>query len=332
MHVFQLVRSLVEIESITENEKKVALWLQHYLTQLGYFVSLHEAAPERFNVLALAGKPELVFSSHIDTVPPYIPFREDQDFLYGRGTCDAKGIVAAQIEAAEILRKAGENRLGLLFVVGEERNSTGALHANQNPIGSRFLVNGEPTDNKLAAGSKGAFRALISARGMAAHSAYPEAGESAILKLLDILNELRTAELPVDATLGPTTCNIGVIQGGTRANIIPDFARAEVMFRCTRPMQEIKKILQYAVKDRGDIEYLMEVPIQMMNVLAGFESSAVSFTTDVPFLSAWGRPYLLGPGSILDAHTDHERISKKELLAGIDLYVKLARRLLKEPE
>jgi len=329
MHVFELVRALVEMESISGNEKGVALWLRDYLTRLGYRVALPEAAPDRFNVLAQTDStPELVFSSHIDTVPPFLPFREDQDCFYGRGTCDAKGIVAAQIAAAERLRHAGEARLGLLFVVGEERNSSGALYANHHPIGSRFLINGEPTDNRLAVGTKGSLRAMIHTRGKAAHSAYPEAGESAVLKLLDILQDLRHSPLPQDPVLGETTCNIGVISGGTRANIIPDAANAEVMFRSAKPLAEVKSLLQNTVAGRGAIEVLMEVPVQLMNVVDGFETCVASFATDVPLLSAWGKPFLLGPGSILDAHTEHEKLAKKELLAGIDLYVELARHLL----
>ncbi len=190
MHVLELARSLIEIESITENERNVAFFLRDYLTQLNYSVSLQEVAPNRFNVLALAGQPELVFSTHIDTVPPYIPFREDEDYLYGRGACDAKGILAAQVEASQRLRAAGESGLGLLFVVGEERNSAGALYANKHSLGSRCLIDGEPTENRLVAGSKGSLRAELVARGKAAHSAYPEMGESAILKLLGLLDEI----------------------------------------------------------------------------------------------------------------------------------------------
>jgi len=329
MHVFELTRRLIEIESITENEKKVALFLRDYLAQLNYRVTLKEAAPSRFNVLALAGQPELVFSTHIDTVPPYIPFREDEQYLYGRGACDAKGILAAQVEAAQRLRAAGETRFGLLFVVGEERNSAGALYANKNPLGSKFLVDGEPTENKLAIGSKGSLRAEIIARGKAAHSAYPEMGESAILKLLDLLEEVRQIKFDPDPLLGETTCNIGILEGGTKANIIADRARAEIMFRSVVPLERIKTRLEAIAAGRAEICYAFEVPIVLMNVVDGFDTTVVSFTSDVPFLTHWGRPYLLGPGSILDAHTDHERISKKQLLEGVDLYVRLASNLLK---
>lgn len=329
MHVFELTRRLVEIESITENEKEVALFLRDHLSGLGYDVSLHEAAANRFNVQALAGKqPDVVFSTHIDTVPPYVPFREDDQYIYGRGSCDAKGIVAAQIHAGQELRRAGETRFGFLFLVGEERNSAGAIAANRSPAGSRFLINGEPTENKLAAGSKGSLRVEIHTRGKSGHSAYPQSGDSAILKLLDLLEAVRRMELPSDPLLGKTTCNIGTLEGGIRANVIPDRARAELMFRTVEPLDDLKSRLEAVVRGRGQIRYAFEVPPVTMNLVEGFDSTVVSFTTDVPFLSAWGRPFLIGPGSILDAHTEGERISKAGLLDGIDLYVKLARTLL----
>jgi len=328
MHPFELTRRLIEIESITENEKSVALFLLDYLRGLSYDVSLQEAAPERFNVVAFAGKPDLVFATHIDTVPPYLPFHEDEEYLYGRGACDAKGIVAAQIAAAERLRAEGSKHIGLLFVVGEERNSAGAIAANQTPPGSRFCIDGEPTENRLAVGSKGSLRAEIVTRGRAAHSAYPEMGESAILKLLDLLEEVRRMELPQDPLLGQTTCNIGILEGGTKPNIIPDHARAEVMFRSVEPIDRLKQRFEALVAGRAEVSYPFGVPPFMMNVVEGFDTAVVSFTTDVPFLTRWGKPYLIGPGSILDAHTANERISKKQLLEGIDLYVRLAKKLL----
>jgi acetylornithine deacetylase len=331
MHLFELARSLIEIESITGNEKYIAYFLRDYLSGLKYDVSLQEAAPDRFNVLAVAGKPELVFSTHLDTVPPYIPFREDEVYLYGRGACDAKGILAAQIGAAERLRAQGEARLGLLYVGGEERNSAGALHANRNSIGSRFLVVGEPTENKLAIGSKGSLRAEIVTRGKAAHSAYPQMGESAILKLLDILDEIRRMSFRPDPTLGDTTCNIGILEGGSRPNVIADHARAEIMFRTVEPLEGLKSRLESLVGMRATILYPFEVPIVMTDVVEGFPTTVVSFTSDVPFFENWGKAYLIGPGSILEAHTDHERISKRELLEGVELYVRLAARLLGDP-
>ncbi len=328
MHVFELTRRLIEIESITGNEKDVALFLRNYLSELDYDVSLQEVAEDRWNILALAGKPELVFSTHMDTVPPYLPFNEDNDFIYGRGACDAKGILAAQVGAAQRLRKEGKTRLGLLFLVGEERDSAGALVANKAPAGSRYLIDGEPTENRLAVGSKGLLRVEIRTRGVAAHSAYPEMGDSAILKLLGILEDLRSIKLPGNSFWGESTCNIGVLEGGTKPNIIPESARAEILFRLVEPPDSLKSRLAELVAGRAEIRFPFEAPITMMNVVEGFETAVVSFSTDVPFLTNWGRPFLLGPGSILDAHTGRERISKKQLMEGIDLYVLLAKKLL----
>ncbi len=328
MHIFELTRRLIEIESITENEKNVALFLQDYLSELKYRVTLQEAAPNRYNVLALAGTPDLVLTTHLDTVPPFLPYREDHEYIYGRGACDAKGIIAAQVQAAEELRVSGESRIGLLFVVGEERNSAGAICANGAALGSRFYIDGEPTENKLARGSKGSLRVEIVARGKAAHSAYPHMGESAILKLLDVLADVRAMDLAEDPVMGQTTCNIAILEGGTKPNIIPDHARAEIMFRSVGPLEDLKLALERLAAGRVEVRYPFEVPMTMMSVLDGFETTVVSFASDVPFLDEWGKPYLVGPGSILDAHTDHERISKKQLLEGVEVYVRLARRLL----
>ncbi|NWG13254.1 MAG: M20/M25/M40 family metallo-hydrolase [Acidobacteria bacterium] len=330
MHVFELTKRLIEIESVTGNEKQVALFLRDHLSSLGYGVKLEEAAPERFNIEAFAGKPLVVLTTHLDTVPPFIPFREDDRFIYGRGACDAKGLIAAQIEAAERLRQEGENRIGLLFVVGEERDSAGALFANQRPPGSRYFIDGEPTENRLAVASKGSLRLEITARGRSAHSAYPEQGDSAILKLLDVLQDIRHIQLPVDPTLGSSTCNIGVLEGGMRPNVIADQARAEIMFRSVEPIDQLKRRLEETVRGRAEIDYRFEVPVMRLGAVEGFETTVVSYTSDVPFLDRWGQPFLLGPGSILDAHTDHERISKKELLKGVELYSRLARHLINE--
>jgi acetylornithine deacetylase len=328
MRLFELTRTLIEIESITGNEKQIAFFLRDYLVDLGYQVTMQEVAPERYNIQAFLGDPVVVFTTHLDTVPPYIPFREDEQFIYGRGACDAKGIIAAQIEAAERMRVDGENRCGLLFVVGEERNSAGALLANRNPPGSLYFIDGEPTDNRLALASKGSLRVEMVARGRSAHSAYPEQGESAILKLLDVLQDLRNLDLPSDPELGKSTCNIGVLEGGTKPNVVPDFARAEVMLRSVVPPGRLKERLEAVVRGRCEIHYRFEVPIVRMGVMEGFETTVVSFASDVSFLDRWGKPFLVGPGTILDAHTDHERLSKQELLAGVGLYVRLARRLL----
>ena len=330
MNVFELTRELIDIPSLTGEELEVGQYLAEFLEELGYHVEKHEVAEDRFNVIATTREsPRIVFSTHMDTVPPFIESSEDKEFIYGRGSCDAKGIIAAQIAAAERLRAEGMNDVGLLFTVDEELSSTGAQAANKHPLARecRYLINGEPTDNRLATGTKGSVRAFITTEGRAAHSAYPEAGESAIEKLLDILETIRHCEWPEDSFFGATTCNIGVLVGGTRPNVIADKARAELQIRLGIDIEHVKKVLEDAVGERGRLEYASaHNPVRLYSV-PGFEQCVVRFTTDIPYLSAWGKPLLLGPGSILDAHTDHERISKTDLNEAIQLYVDLANTL-----
>ncbi len=327
MELFQLTRRLIDIESITGNEKNVAFYLREYLAAMGAEVSLAEAEPDRPNVIALWGKPEVVLSTHLDTVPPFFPSREDGDFIYGRGSCDAKGIIAAQIEAVRRLRAEGKSGFGLLFVVGEERNSAGALAANQNPVGSRFLIDGEPTENRLAVGTKGVLRVAVEARGRMAHSAYPELGESATEKLLDALELIRKLKLPEDAVLGKTTCNIGLIEGGVAPNVIPDFAQAELMYRIVQPGEELVAVLQSAIGTLATVKTTFYLPPVKLGVVEGLETAVVSFATDIPSLSAWGRPFLIGPGTIHVAHTDNERVPKAELVDAAEIYVKMVKKL-----
>jgi len=330
MDVFNLTRALIDIPSVTGDERAVGQFVSNDLEERGFRVERQEVAPERFNVIARThAPPRIVFSTHMDTVPPFIESREDEEFIYGRGSCDAKGIMAAQIFAAQRLRDEGVNDVGLLFTVDEELGSLGAQAANQHPLARecRYLINGEPTDSRLATGTKGSVRVIITTEGRAAHSAYPEAGESAIEKLLDILDYIRARDLPEDSFFGTTTCNIGVLSGGTRPNVIADKARAELQIRLGIDIEQVKKGLEDAVGDRGRLEYASaHNPIRLFSV-DGFEQCVVRFTTDVPYLSQWGKPLLLGPGSILDAHTDHERISKRELADAVDLYVNLVKKL-----
>jgi acetylornithine deacetylase len=330
MNVFELTRRLIDIPSVTGDELAVGQFLSNYLEQLGYRVERYEVTPDRFNVIATTeASPRVVFSTHMDTVPPFIESSEDAEFIYGRGACDAKGIMAAQIFAAQRLRDEGVNEVGLLFMVDEELGSLGAQAVNKHPLARecRYLINGEPTDSRLATGTKGSVRAVITTEGRAAHSAYPEAGESAIEKLLDILQDIRACEWPEDGFFGTTTCNIGVIGGGTRPNVIADKARAELQIRLGIDIEHVKRVLEDAVGTRGRLEYSSaHNPVRLFSV-PGFDECVVRFTTDVPYLSQWGKPLLLGPGSILDAHTDHERISKRELEHAIDLYFKLSKQL-----
>jgi acetylornithine deacetylase len=330
MNVFGLTRELIDIPSVTGDELAVGQYLSEYLERLGYRVERQEIASDRFNVLATTeARPRIVFSTHMDTVPPFIASSEDDEFIYGRGSCDAKGIIAAQIFAAEHLRRDGVNDIGLLFTVDEELSSLGAQAANKHALASncQFLINGEPTDSRLAIGTKGSVRVIITTEGRAAHSAYPEAGESAIEKLLDVLQDIRNCHWPEDSFFGTTTCNIGVFSGGTRPNVIPAHARAELQIRLGLYSEHVKRILEDAVGTRGQLEYAsVHDPVRLFTV-PGFEECIVRFTTDIPYLSQWGKPLLIGPGSILDAHTDHEKISKRELEESIDLYVRLARQL-----
>ena len=330
MNLFELTSRLVDIPSVTGEELAVGQYLSDFLEQLGYRVERQEVAQDRFNVIATTeAPPRIVFSTHVDTVPPFIEASEDEEFIYGRGSCDAKGIIAAQIFAAERLRVEGVNDVGLLFTVDEELGSEGAKAANKHSVGRecRFLINGEPTDSRLASGTKGSVRLFVETEGRAAHSAYPEAGESAIEKLLDILEEIRAADWPEDSFFGTTTCNIGVISGGTRPNVIPDNARAELQIRLGIDIEQVKRVLEDVCGTRGRLEYASaHNPVRLFTV-PGFDECVVRFTTDVPYLSNWGKPLLLGPGSILVAHTDHERISKNELANAVDMYVALSKQL-----
>jgi acetylornithine deacetylase len=331
MDLFELTRQLIDIPSVTGGEAQLAGFLASYLQELGYEVELQAVIGDRVNVIAKTGAaPEVVFSTHLDTVPPHLMSSEDAENIYGRGACDAKGIIAAQIFAAQQLRGNGLDQIGLLFTVDEEMASAGAVIANAHPLASdcRYLINGEPTDNLLASGTKGSLRFTLTTRGRAAHSAYPENGDSAIEKLLDVLQALRSCEWPREETFGETTCNIGVISGGTKPNVVPDAAMAEVQMRLVTSVAPIKQMIKTVVADRAEIKYSSEHgPVKLMAV-DDLDQTVVRFTTDIPYLTHWGRPLLLGPGSILDAHTDHEKVSKQELSRAVSLYVSLATQLL----
>jgi acetylornithine deacetylase len=329
--VLRLTRELVDIPSVSGEEFQIGTSLGEVLTRLGYHVELQDISPERSNIIATTeARPRVVFSTHMDTVPPFIGSREDEEFIYGRGTCDAKGIMAAQIAAAEKLRNDGVNEIGLLFTVDEEVTSAGAKIANDHPLAAscEYLINGEPTDNRLAVGTKGSLQATIVTEGRAAHSAYPEQGESAIEKLIDVLNDLRAIDWPRDEVFGETTCNIGVISGGTRANVIPDNAQATIQIRLAGSALATKELLEKGIAERATINYKsVHDPIRL-TTLDGFEQMVARFTTDIPYLSNWGKPLLIGPGSILVAHTDNEKVRKSELLNAVDLYANLAKTLL----
>ena len=329
MDVVAFTRQLVDIESVTGNEGPVGDFLRRELSRLGFQAKKLPVEGVRGNVYATAPeqpRPEIVFSTHMDTVPPFIPSREDTDRVYGRGACDAKGIIAAQVAAADRLRHDGIHA-GLLFLVGEEKDSLGAKIANQQSHGSKFLINGEPTENRIASASKGTLRVEIIAQGKMAHSAYPELGESAIDKLLEALNRLRAIRLPTEEGVGPCTLNIGVIEGGRAPNVIPDFARAQLLYRLVGPSEALKREIITAVGDLIKVEFTLEIPLARLRTLDGLPTMVAAFTTDIPWLSNWGQPLLVGPGSIHAAHTQSEYVEKKQLGEAVDLYCAIAKRL-----
>jgi acetylornithine deacetylase len=331
MNLFELTKNLMNIPSVSGDEEAVGFFLRDHLESLGWTVELQAVSDNQNNVIAyLNERPRVFLSTHMDTVPPFIPATEDEEKIYGRGACDAKGIIASQIFAAQELRRQGIEDIGLLYTIDEEQSSTGARAANAHPLAQKceYLINGEPTDNDLAIGSKGSFRVLIKTKGKAAHSAYPEEGESAIEKLLDILRDVRGAEFPNDEFFGETTCNIGTLNGGLKINIIPAHAEAGLLIRLTTPLEPIQKILENVIGDRGELEIMsFSLPVRMLSI-EGFNQKVVRFTTDIPHLTNWGQPLLLGAGSILVAHTKDEFVLKKDLETAVDLYVNLVKKLL----
>lgn len=333
MNVIELTRALVDIDSVTGTEAQVGSYLFDYVSKLAAATDGHaermEVEADRFNVFASWGDPVVTLSTHMDTVPPFFASREDSEQIWGRGSCDAKGIIASMVGAAEKLRAEGARNFGLLFVVGEERNSAGAWAAVKSPRGSRYLINGEPTENKLALASKGLLRFEVVARGKMAHSAYPELGESAIDALLDALEAIRRVPLPKDVLLGPATMNIGTISGGRAPNVIPDSARAEILIRLVGDPSPIRDAFAAAVNGRAQLKEILCLPAIRLERIEGFPTTVVSYTTDVPVLSRnWGKPLLIGPGSIHVAHTAEERVAKKELSEAVVIYSELVRRLL----
>lgn len=331
MNLLELTKSLMNIPSVSGDEEAIGFYLRDYLESLGWTVELQAVSENQNNVIAYLNEtPRVFLSTHMDTVPPFIEPTEDGEKIYGRGACDAKGIIAAQITAAEQLKKEGFEDIGLLYTVEEERSSTGARAANTHPLAAKctYMINGEPTDNDLAIGSKGTFRLKIHTTGKAAHSAYPEEGDSAIEKLLDILEDVRHTKFPSDDFFGETTMNIGTIEGGTALNVIPPKAEAGLAIRLTTKRQPIEEALESVIRGRGEIEVLScSEPVRMLEV-NGFEQKVVRFTTDIPYLTNWGKPLLLGPGSILVAHTKDEFVLKKDLENAVSLYIGLVKTLL----
>ncbi len=335
MDAVTLTRQLIDIESISGNEAAAGNYLYGELCRLGWQTKKMPVEGERFNLYATPQrnseaeirKPEaVVFSTHLDTVPPFIPSSEDATRIYGRGACDAKGIIAAQIAAAERLRQQGIY-VGLLFVAGEERDSLGAKVANEHAPGCKFLINGEPTENRIALASKGTLRVEVTASGRMAHSAYPELGDSAIDKLLAALSRLRSMPLPSDPEIGPCTLNIGLIEGGRAPNVIPDYAHADLLYRLVGPSEELRRQILATAGNQVKVTFPLELPFLRLRTVDGLPTMIAAFTTDIPRLTNWGEPLLIGPGSIHVAHTDGEYIEKQQLHEAIELYCTIARRL-----
>ena len=326
--VVSLAAELLSIQSTTGSEGSIVDFVSRWLVGRGWNVTLQEVSRGRANIWASRSGGGVTFSTHLDTVPPYVPPRLEGSRLFGRGSSDAKGIAAAMLVAADRLVGAGEKRIELLFVVGEEKGSDGARAANNLGTKSRFLINGEPTGSKLASGAKGSLRATIRIRGREAHSAYPHLGRSAIEPMLELLPTLRTLPLPSDPVLGETTVNIGTIKGGTEANVIPAHAEAEIMFRLVSDVEPIKKMVIDWAKGRADVEFGSHIPAQRFATVPGFATEPVAYTSDIPLLSNWGEPFLFGAGSIHVAHTPDEFIDVEELRASVDGYERLAKTLL----
>ena len=325
--VVSLTRALVDIDSTTGSEGACVRWMASALREAGYNVLEQPVDGARKNVYASLGKPDVVLSTHLDCVPPFFPSRLDGDILFGRGSCDAKGAAASQVGAAEKLRRAGITNVALLFVVGEERGSDGAKLAHKIAAGSKYLINGEPTDNRLGLGTRGVLRIGLHAKGRAAHSSYPELGESAIDKLLDALYRLRKIDLPADRLMGRTHYTVGLISGGIAPNVVPPEAAAEVMFRTVADVPGLRESLTQ-LTPLVTIEEILEVPPVTMPVVPGFETATFPYTTDIPFLSEWGTPLLYGPGSIHTAHTDDEHVRIADLERAVDDYARLATHLV----
>lgn len=322
-----LARALIDIDSTTGREQDVAAFIARTLRELGWHVDEQPLNNGRFNVIARIGDPRVVLSTHFDCVPPFFPSRLEGATLFGRGACDAKGILAAQVAAAERARKAGGTDVGLLFVAGEERGSDGAKAANTWPTKSQFLINGEPTDNRLGVATKGVYRARLTATGRAAHSSQPELGESAIDKLIDALVAVRGVTWPTNPLFGATNYSVGLIAGGVAPNVIAPLATAELMFRTVGDYLDVQAMLAGAAGPLASIEDVLVVPPVRLHTVDGFDTAVFAFTTDVPFLDRWGTPLLLGPGSITVAHTDEESVEIAELVRAVQMYESLIAQL-----
>ena len=322
-----LALELMGVDSTSGGEGAVVALAERLLVARGWRVQRIPVTAGRDTLLATSGDaPALAFCTHLDTVPPYIPPRVEGGRLHGRGACDAKGIAAAMVCAGERLRERG-TPTALLFVVGEETTHDGAHAANASalrPPSVRVLLAGEPTESTLALGTKGAVRFTLRTRGRAAHSAYPHLGESATARLVALLAELDSVALPSDPLLGETTVNIGLLAGGVADNVIAPWAEARLMARLVTSPEEALALFTRWLNGRAELQPGVRVPPVRLGVVPGFPTSVAAFATDIPELTAWGTPYLFGPGSIHVAHTDEEHVEVDELRSAVAAYVRIA--------
>jgi aspartate kinase len=328
LDVVELATNLIAIPSLSGHEHAVCDFVIDLLTARGWSVRTQPVSAGRVNVWATRGTGDITLSTHLDTVPHFFPPRRDDGKLYGRGACDAKGIAAAMICAAQRLVDEGEERVDLLFVVGEELRSDGARAAASLPATSRWLVNGEPTESKLVSASKGSLRMILRTRGQEAHSAYPERGSSAVQAMVGLLAELQGLRLPSDPALGGTTMNVGTIRGGSAANVFAGECEVEAMIRLVGDADKVRSVIAKKVGDRAVVEWGSHIPTQRFHVIDGFETTTVAYTSDVPILAAWGTPLMFGPGSIHHAHTEEEHVSLQELTSAVAAYEKIVRAVL----
>jgi acetylornithine deacetylase len=329
----ELTRALVDVPSVSGEEEAVALRLEEACRALGLEVRLHEVEPRRPNLLALTGvEPAVLLCTHLDTVPPHIACSEDATHLYGRGTCDAKGIIAAMLAAVERLLLDGEERFGLLFTVAEETDSLGAKRANEElALPVRHLLVGEPTDSRLAIGQKGIVTARLRCQGRAGHGAYPEAGHSAIRDLAETLHALYGADWSGSEELGKNVLNVGLVRGGVAVNVLAPEAEADLQVRVASSVADVRRRLEAAVAGRGELTIRQAAEPLHLGRVPGMPTTVAGFGTDLPYLTRFGQRYLFGPGSILDAHTPHEKVAKAELLQAAESYARLVSGFLREP-
>jgi len=329
VRIFELAKKLIDIPSVSGSEGAVGDFLMQYLKDAGFTITLQEISSARNNILALTDSPpKVLLCTHIDTVPPFFPATEDDEFIYGRGACDTKGISATMLTAANELLQSGVANFGLLFVVGEETDSIGAKKANELNCGSEYIIVGEPTDNRLAIGHKGILAFELKATGKAAHSAFPELGDSAVHKLLDVISDLRSLELPTDEILGKSTMNIGQIQGGVAHNVVANKASTQISIRTVTEIAALVTAIEQIVAEKCDLDIITKSEPQKLHTIPGYETVVLPYCTDIPHLKNFGKPMLFGPGSILVAHTADEKIPKQEMVDAVGHYVNLVKSLL----